>query len=68
MRKNVPYHTGKVAIGSRYEPVKHHTMSLDEIRIQDALIKPPVKPIQLPYDRVIYVLGIVALVVIYLTR
>lgn len=68
MHKNVPYNTGKVAIGSRFEPAKHHTMSLDEIRIQDALIKPPVKPIQLPYDKAIYVLGIVALVVIFWTR
>lgn len=68
MHKNVPYHTGKVAIGSRYEPAKHHTMSLDEERIQDALINPPIKQISLPYDRVIYVLGIVALLVIYWTR
>jgi len=68
MHKTVPYNTGKVAIGSRYEPVKHHTMSLDEIRIQDALINPPVKLLVLPYDKAIYVLGVVALLVVWLTQ
>jgi len=38
MRKTTPYNTGKVAIGSRYEPAKRHTMSLDELRIQNSLI------------------------------
>jgi hypothetical protein len=68
MHKPIPYNTGKVAIGSRYEPAKHHTMSLDELRIQNSLINPPVKLLVLPYDKVIYVLGVVALVVIYLTN
>ena len=48
MRKIVPYNTGKVAIGSRYEPIKRHTMSLDEERIQDVLINPPVQQLSLP--------------------
>lgn len=65
MRKIVPYHTGKVAIGSRYEPIKRHTMSLDEERIQDVLINPPVQQLSLPHDRAIYVLGVVALVVVW---
>lgn len=65
MRKIVPYHTGKVAIGSRYEPIKRHTMSLDEERIQDVLINPPVQQLSLPYDRAIYVLGVVALVIVW---
>lgn len=65
MRKIVPYNTGKVAIGSRYEPIKRHTMSLDEERIQDVLINPPVQQLSLPYDRAIYVLGVVALVVVW---
>jgi hypothetical protein len=68
MRKTTPYNTGKVAIGSRYEPVVSHTMSLDELRIQDSLINPPVKLLVMPYDKAIYVLGVVALVVIYLTN
>jgi hypothetical protein len=68
MHKPIPYNTGKVAIGSRYEPAKHHTMSLDELRIQNSLINPPVKLLVLPYDKAIYVLGVVALVVIYLTN
>jgi hypothetical protein len=68
MSKPIPYNTGKVAIGSRYEPAKHHTMSLDELRIQNSLINPPVKLLVLPYDKAIYVLGVVALVVIYLTN
>jgi len=68
MRKTTPYNTGKVAIGSRYEPAKRHTMSLDELRIQDSLINPPVKLLVMPYDKAIYVLGVVALVVIYLTN
>ena len=68
MRKIVPYNTGKVAIGSRYEPIKRHTMSLDEERIQDVLINPPVQQLSLPYDRAIYVLGIVALLVVWLTQ
>ena len=65
MRKIVPYNTGKVAIGSRYEPIKRHTMSLDEERIQDVLINPLVQQLSLPYDRAIYVLGVVALVVVW---
>lgn len=65
MRKIIPYNTGKVAIGSRYEPIKRHTMSLDEERIQDVLINPPVQQLSLPYDRAIYVLGVVALVVVW---
>ena len=65
MRKIVPYHTGKVAIGSRYEPIKRNTMTLDEERIQDVLINPPVQQLSLPYDRAIYVLGVVALVVVW---
>lgn len=65
MRKIVPYNTGKVAIGSRYEPIKRHTMSLDEERIQDVLINPPVQQLSLPYDTAIYVLGVVALVVVW---
>jgi len=43
-------------------------MSLDEIRIQDALINPPVKLLVLPYDKAIYVLGVVALLVVWLTQ
>ena len=65
MRKIVPYNTGKIAIGSRYEPIKRHTMSLDEERIQDVLINPPVQQLSLPYDRAIYVLGVLALVVVW---
>lgn len=68
MHKPIPYNTGKVAIGSRYEPVKRHTMSLDELRIQDSLINPPVKLLVLPYDKAIYVLGVVALLVVWLTQ
>lgn len=65
MRKIVPYNTGKVAIGLRYEPIKRNTMSLDEERIQDVLINPPVQQLSLPYDCAIYVLGVVALVVVW---
>lgn len=65
MRKIVPYNTGKVAIGSRYEPIKRHTMSLDEERIQDVLINPPVQQLSLPYENAIYVLCVVALVVVW---
>lgn len=64
MRKITPYNTSKVLIGSRYEPIKRHTMSLDEERIQDLLINPPQQPISLPHDRAIYALCVVALVVI----
>lgn len=65
MRKTTPYNTGKVAIGSRYEPIRRHTMSLDEERIQDLLISPPVKQLSLPHDRAIYALCVVALVVVW---
>lgn len=65
MRNIIPFHTGKVAIGSRYEPVVRHTMSLDEERIQDMLIKTSVKPLTMPYDKAIYVLGVVALFVVW---
>lgn len=65
MRKITPYNTSKVLIGSRYEPIRRHTMSLDEERIQDLLINPPEQPISLPHDRAIYALCVVALVVIW---
>jgi len=68
MRKITPYNTGKVAIGSRYEPAKRHTMSLDELRIQNSLINQSQQLLTMPYDKAIYVLGVVALVVIYLTN
>jgi len=68
MRNITPYNTGKVAIGSRYEPAKRQTMSLDELRIQDSLINPPVKLLVMPYDKAIYVLGVVALLVVWLTQ
>jgi hypothetical protein len=68
MSKPIPYNTGKVAIGSRYEPVVRHTFSPDEEYIQKALIKPPVKLLVLPYDKAIYVLGLVALLVVWLTQ
>lgn len=65
MRKITPYNTSKVLIGSRYEPIKRHTMSLDEERIQDLLINPPQQPLSLPHDRAIYALCVVALVVVW---
>jgi hypothetical protein len=68
MRNITPYNTGKVAIGSRYEPAKRHTMSLDELRIQNSLINHSQQLLTMPYDKAIYVLGVVALVVIYLTN
>lgn len=68
MRKIIPFHTGKVAIGSRFEPVKRYSMSADEVRIQNAFIKPPEPNLVLPYDKAIYVLGLVALLVVWLTR
>jgi hypothetical protein len=68
MRNITPYNTGKVAIGSRYEPAKRHTMSLDELRIQNSLINQSQQLLTMPYDKAIYVLGVVALVVIYLTN
>ena len=30
MMKQVPYNTGKVLIGCRYEPVRHHTTTITE--------------------------------------
>jgi hypothetical protein len=68
MHKPIPYNTGKVAIGSRYEPVVRHNFSPDEECIQKALINPPVKLLVLPYDKAIYVLGVVALLVVWLTQ
>ena len=68
MRNITPYNTGKVAIGSRYEPAKHHTMSLDELRIQNSLINHSQQLLTMPYDKAIYVLGVVALLVVWLTQ
>ena len=68
MRKITPYNTGKVAIGSRYEPVVRHTFSPDEECIQSAFINHPQQLLTMPYDKAIYVLGVVALVVIYFTN
>jgi len=68
MRNITPYNTGKVAIGSRYEPAKRHTMSLDELRIQNSLINHSQQLLTMPYDKAIYVLGVVALLVVWLTQ
>jgi len=68
MRNITPYNTGKVAIGSRYEPAKRHTMSLDELRIQNSLINHSQQLLTMPYDKAIYVLGVVALFVVWLTQ
>jgi hypothetical protein len=68
MSKPIPYNTGKVAIGSRYEPVVRHTFSVEELFIQNMLINKHQQPVTQPYDKAIYVLGVVALVVIYLTN
>ena len=68
MRNITPYNTGKVAIGSRYEPAKRHTMSLDELRIQNSLINQSQQLLTMPYDKAIYVLGVVALLVVWLTQ
>lgn len=39
--KQLPYNTGKVLIGCRYEPVKRVEFSQDAERIQSALIGRP---------------------------
>lgn len=67
MHKLIPFNTGKVAIGSRFEPVKHNTMSPDEEFIQELFLGEPIQLITMPYDKAIYVLGLVALLVVWLT-
>lgn len=39
--RQVPYNTGKVKIGLRYEPPKRVSLSDDELRLQKALLWSP---------------------------
>jgi hypothetical protein len=66
----LPYNTGKVAIGGAFIPRQQYTLSRDEELLQAALLSGRTSRQQdLDYfvTSIIYVLGFVALIVIWLT-
>lgn len=67
---NTPLNTGKVLIGSAYQP-KPCQVSEDQQWLQDALLKDKRKSDLIPMnlaDKVMYCLGVLALVVVWFTR
>ena len=67
---DLPYHTGKVAIGRAYLPTQRGALSRDEELLQAALLNGQDKRKQDPKrftDLIIYELGLAALVVIWFT-
>jgi hypothetical protein len=64
-----PYNTGKVLIGSRYEPPKYIEESRHMLNLQRVLLEKKTERRSVAAaDLVIMVLAVVAAVVIYLTR
>ncbi|MFZ9349645.1 MAG: hypothetical protein ACO242_02995 [Candidatus Fonsibacter ubiquis] len=64
-----PYNTGKVLIGSRYEPPKYIEESSHMLNLQRVLLEKKTERRSVAAaDLVIMVLAVVAAVVIYLTR
>jgi len=64
-----PYNTGKVLIGSRYEPPKYVEKSPHMLRLQRSLLEEKTERRTVAAaDLALYVVAAVAAVVIYLTR
>ena len=62
--KPPPYNTGKVKIGSRYEPPIRREFSRDEELIQDSLLHAPRSTDRLLWLLIRYCWGILAMVLV----
>jgi len=71
MQKQTPYNTGKVLIGSQYQPPRRVNLSATEERLQQALLgdRPSLEDrAERLFLRCLYVIGAVALTIIWFTR
>ena len=71
MQKPVPYNTGKVLIGSQYQPPRRVNLSVTEERLQSALLgekKSVGEQTEWLFLRCLYVIAAVALAIIWVTR
>lgn len=71
MEKRVPYNTGKVKIGVAYQPRQHYPISATESRLQQALLgdQPSLEDrAERLFLRCLYIIGAVALTIIWFTR
>lgn len=71
MEKRVPYNTGKVLIGSNYQPPRRVNLSATEERLQQALLgdKPSLDDrAERLFLRCLYVIAAVAMAIIWVTR
>jgi len=71
MEKQTPYNTGKVLIGSQYQPPKRVNLSATEERLQSALLdnnRTASERAEGQFMRCLYVIAAVALAIIWVTR
>jgi len=71
MQKPVPYNTGKVLIGSQYQPPRRVNLSATEERLQSALLgdkQSASERAEWLFLRCLYVIAAVAMAIIWVTR
>jgi hypothetical protein len=71
MEKQTPYNTGKVLIGSQYQPPRRVNLSATEERLQSALLgdkQSASERAEWLFLRCLYVIAAVALAIIWVTR
>jgi hypothetical protein len=71
MQKQTPYNTGKVLIGSQYQPPRRVNLSATEERLQSALLgdkQSASERAEWLFLRCLYVIAAVALAIIWVTR
>lgn len=71
MEKQTPYNTGKVLIGSQYQPPRRVNLSATEERLQSALLGDKMSASERTewlFLRCLYVIAVVALAIIWVTR
>lgn len=71
MQKQTPYNTGKVLIGSQYQPPRRVNLSATEERLQSALLgdkQSASERAEWLFLRCLYVIAAVAMAIIWVTR
>jgi hypothetical protein len=71
MEKQTPYNTGKVLIGSQYQPPRRVNLSATEERLQSALLgdkQSASERAEWLFLRCLYVIAAVAMAIIWVTR
>lgn len=69
MHKTTPYNTGKVLIGSAYQPRPQYELSATEARLQEALLgkRSAEDRAEQLFMRCLYVIGLVTLAIVVIT-